>query len=163
MRQVPSADGLRLRLNVGCGDHPLEGWLNVDLVGPADFIGDARQMTCSDVDEIRCDHMLEHLPRADTQPLLDRFHSWLKPGGRLTVEVPNMAEIMRRGAKDPWWDQYIYGAQNHDGEFHRSGFVTGTLTAGLWAAGFKDVQVEAFLSSLAWRDGMPCLRAEGVA
>lgn len=152
-----------MRLNVGCGDHPLDGWINIDLIPPADIVGDIRTLDFTNVDEIRCDHMLEHVPRADVAAVLHRFRQWLRPGGRVSVEVPDMAAIMARGAADPWWEQYIYGAQNHEGEFHRSGFVAGTLTAALLAAGFREVSTVAFRSTLPWRDGMPCLLGEGVA
>ena len=109
----------RLRLNLGCSDAHVNGWLNVDLCQPADVIADLSERwpwEDSSVDEIYaadifehigdCPHTLEHNcercnPFFEDGPLRHwsgRIHvmneSWrvLKPGGILTMECPDAAK-----------------------------------------------------------------------
>jgi len=49
------------------------------------------------VDCITMFHVLEHLP--DPLSALRRIHSWLKPGGRFVIEVPNVASLCQHPAK----------------------------------------------------------------
>lgn len=153
-----------MRVNLGCGDFPLEGWVNVDAYNSAaDVQADMREVEFEGVEEVLMEHSLEHLPWADALPLLNRIYGWLAPGGVLRIEVPDMAEIMRRGASDPFWVPYIYGAQKpHEGEFHRSGFTDSALDYLLREAGFSEVGTRTFLSEHPWRTGMPCLAAVAV-
>jgi hypothetical protein len=104
-------------------------------------------------------HVLEHLPYADIIPVLQRVRSWMQPGSELVVEVPDMGEIMRQGEMNSLWLCYIYGSQEHEGEFHRSGFTEILLPQVLEAAGFQKVAVRKFLSDHPYRDDMPCLEA----
>jgi predicted SAM-dependent methyltransferase len=54
-----------LRLNLGCSDAHVKGWLNVDLCPPADQIADLSQRwpwnDCS-VGEVKAWDLFEHLP-----------------------------------------------------------------------------------------------------
>ena len=47
-------------------------------------------------DAVVCADVLEHLARPED--LLERIHSWLKPGGRLFVSLPNIANVSIRAA-----------------------------------------------------------------
>jgi len=78
-----------MKLNLGCCDERIDGFIGVDICEPADVIADLRERwpwDDSSVDEIRAFDILEHLP--------DKLHSlneaWrvLKPGGRFNIEVP---------------------------------------------------------------------------
>ena len=106
-------------------------------------------------------HLLEHLGIHETYTVLSRIRKWIKPGGRIVVEVPDMAAIMANPG--PSWPTDVYGSQSHEGEFHRSGFDTGRLAHALIHAGFTDVKVRQFLSENVNRPGMPCLEATGRA
>lgn len=78
-----------MRLNLGCSDSHLPGWLNVDWVKPADQLVDLTQTwpwPDSSVDEIRAFDVIEHLP----SQIHTMNEAWrvLKPGGRLDIFVP---------------------------------------------------------------------------
>jgi predicted SAM-dependent methyltransferase len=144
-------------VNLGCGKYPLPGYVNVDLHEPADVQGDVWDLNFDDVEAVRMDHFLEHFSHRVTLQLLMRVRSWMKPGGMLQVEVPDMDTIMGGGYKD--WLRYVYGSQQHEGEFHRSGFTTESLYAVLKDAGFTEIKTACFESEFKTRRGMPVLQA----
>lgn len=83
----------KIRLNLGCGRFKLQGFRNIDQfenVNP-DLVCDALKLPYSDgtVDEIYCGHMLEHLDREDGLKALMYWKALLKPGGKITVTVPD--------------------------------------------------------------------------
>lgn len=90
-----------MRLNLGCGNSPREGWTNVDLTP-----GDGVDIVCNlddgalplpddSVDESFGSHVLEHLHR----PLDFMAELWrvTKPGGRVVFQLPY-------GSSDDAWE-----------------------------------------------------------
>lgn len=157
-----------MRVNLGCGEFPLEGWVNLDAFPPEGHHevvkADMRKAVYHDLEEVLMEHSLEHIPWPDVVPLLMRIRSWMAPGGKIHIEVPDMREIMRRGELERFWMQYIYGAQlPHEGEFHRCGFTEATLTNLLTSTGWFVQESREFLSEHPYRPGMPCLSATAVA
>lgn len=82
-----------LKLNLGCSDAHMAGFVNVDCVAPADQIADLSQRwpwADSTVDEIIARDVFEHI--------IDKRHSmnesWrvLRNGGILTIEVPSASK-----------------------------------------------------------------------
>jgi SAM-dependent methyltransferase len=107
---LPAPASTGLRLNLGCGAFPLEGWQNIDaLPGCTDVAHtyDVRQglrELDGTVDEVYCGHLLEHLTPEEAQALLAECARVLRPGGRLGVVVPDTRAIMqaylsRRGVR----------------------------------------------------------------
>jgi predicted SAM-dependent methyltransferase len=155
-------DGERpVRLNLGAGGYPLDGFTNIDLFPPADIVGDFMEMSFAELKEVVMIHVLEHISHRNTLATLERVRSWMKPGARLVVEVPDMGMLM--AAPRERWLTDIYGVQTHDGEYHRAGFTFQTLRKAMRAAGFHDVAVRSFLSDHPRRTGFPCLEATGCA
>jgi predicted SAM-dependent methyltransferase len=149
-----------VKLNLGCGRFPLDGFTNVDLhADEADINGDLRELEFSGVEEIRMIHLLEHFSWRETQTVLERVKGWLAPDGLLRVEVPDMQRIMKMGTEDDWL-RYVYGSQQHDGEYHRSGFTESSLREALELAGFRELRTAWFNSDFETRPGMPCVQAE---
>lgn len=101
-------DGL-VRLNLGCGDKLLPGYINVDVApgrgGKApDVVADIRVMgpfgpDCAD--EIMAIHVIEHIDRWEVVEVLRRWLAVLKPGGRLVLETPNLISACRALLADP--------------------------------------------------------------
>ncbi len=87
-----------IKLNLGCGDYPLEGFVNVDTL---ERFGDEHwdilnpPYNNNSVDEIYAGHVIEHI-FPDTVPRA--LHDWrlvLKPGGILTVVIPDFDKAFR--------------------------------------------------------------------
>jgi hypothetical protein len=148
-----------VKLNIGSGEFPMDGWVNIDLFPPADIVGDVREMEFEGARAVNMDHSLEHFSYHEVAHLLRTIHSWCVSGADIRIEVPDMGEIMRRGDTDPLGMIYTYGAQSREGEFHLCGFTDASLKGLLEACGFKDVQTRVFLSEHRYRPGMPCLEA----
>ncbi|MEO0272296.1 MAG: methyltransferase domain-containing protein [candidate division WOR-3 bacterium] len=93
----------RLRLHLGCGEVYLQGYVNIDLPDckhsvmkpKVDVYGDIRQLRfpANSIDEVRLHHVFEHFNRIEALGLLIRWHRWLKVGGILHLEVPDLKGI----------------------------------------------------------------------
>ena len=147
------------RVNLGCGRFPLKDYCNLDAHEEADLSLDFGEVDFSGLEEVRMDHFLEHFSWRQTIPLLKRVHSWLVPGGLLRVEVPDMEAILDNWRSNDDWLRYLYGSQQHEGEYHKTGFTRATLLTAIHDAGFRDITVEKIVSDFKTRRGMPCLLA----
>lgn len=145
------------RLNLGCGEFPIEGWINVDLQPPADVVGDFTEMRFEHVDEVVMSHVLEHIPWTRTVPTLKLIRSWMLPDKRITIEVPDMEAVHERGKFDSYWLLATYGVQSSPGEFHMAGFTRVSLCLALRDAGFRPQDWRHFLSEHESRPGFPCV------
>jgi predicted SAM-dependent methyltransferase len=153
-----------MRLNLGCGHEPLEGYVNLDSYAvEADVQGDLRLLDFEDVTEVLMSHVLEHISWRETQDVLNRVHGWMRPGGLLRVEVPDMNLISREAMRNPDWLRYLYGSQEHDGETHRTGFTLTSLTKHITAAGFEILESHLFRSDNEHRYGMPVIQVLAAA
>jgi len=163
MRSLQPHGATQMKLNLGSGNVPLKGYTNVDLVPPADIVGDFLEMTFSDVEVVEMSHVLEHLPFRQTVPALERVRSWMVDDGALRVEVPDV-DVLR--AMDPaggdfqqWW----FGSQGAPGEFHCAGFNATTLQWALERAGWHSIGTQTFTSDNFNRVGYPCVSAVAFA
>ena len=81
-----------MKLHLGCGNNILSGWVNVDHESTvADLSVDLTVMPWpwgnNSVDEILMQQVLEHFDRPEL--ILAEAYRILKPGGKITVEVPH--------------------------------------------------------------------------
>lgn len=137
-----------VKLNLGCGHFPRDGYLNVDrrpLPG-VDLVAevDALPFAPGQVQEISSAHLLEHFPQEQLRrQLLPYFHALLEDGGRLHAVVPDAEAMLARYADGSYpfshLREVLYGAQDYDGDFHFNLFTPASLTALLEEAGFVDV------------------------
>ena len=99
----------RIRLNIGSDITQIAGFLSVDFnpkVNP-DVLAEADKLPMFDddsVDEIYASHVLEHLPYESKA--LEEWLRVLKPGGMLTVAVPNIVEIYSLYKHGSTWGEY---------------------------------------------------------
>lgn len=83
--------GCTVKLNLGCSDTRINGFLGVDVCPPADVVADLRlrwPWEDSSVEEILAHDVLEHLPQIHG---LNEAHRVLRPGGKLNIKVPAIA------------------------------------------------------------------------
>lgn len=99
-------EGDVLRLHLGCGENHFDGYVNIDYPpsqhsvqthAVADIFADITSLDFPDnsVDEIRSHHVFEHFTRPHALALLIRWHAWLKIGGKLHLETPDILECSR--------------------------------------------------------------------
>ncbi len=144
-------DGDPIKINLGCGEVPIENYINVDLHDDrADVKMDARNLAFADqsVDEIYSSHLLEHLGKHDVPVALKEWARVLKPGGLLRMNLPNLEWCLKNWlskTEDQRWGfalDTIFGMQKNDGEYHKTGFSKSSLVKLLTAAGFKDIEIK---------------------
>lgn len=124
-----------VRLNLGCNEWRLAGFVNIDCVtGPLiqpDVVADALRLPFRDgsVDEIYAGHILEHF--ALTEPALPEWHRVLRRGGRITVTTPDVERslrALRAGDIDlDWFQKTVFGSGERRGQDHHAVFTTDIL------------------------------------
>ena len=92
------AGGQRIPADI-CG--PEYEQVAIDMVPPADIIGDVRCLPFPDehADMVYSAHLLEHLPEDDTVTALREWRRVLKPGGQLIVRVPDAQAACKQAAE----------------------------------------------------------------
>lgn len=101
--------GSPVRLNLGCGDKILPGYVNVDVVESRagkrpDVICDLHRLTPfadDSTDEVMAIHVVEHFWRWEVEDILREWVRVLKPGGRMVLECPNLTSACEEFLKDP--------------------------------------------------------------
>lgn len=91
--------GDKIRLNLGCGDERIPGFLNCDLYEEkADMRFDAKALPFPDntVDEIRAYHLIEHFTFQTAFVVLKEWLRALKPGGILVMETPDFLNTCKK-------------------------------------------------------------------
>lgn len=152
-----------MKLDIGSGGKSDLGpdWLGVDAyVATADIQAQMWElpMVSGSVAAIFSSHALEHVSMKQIQPTLQEWHRVLKPGGVLTLRVPDLAWCMEQWLQRPTFGfemMRIFGNQGHDGEFHKCGFTTGLLHQALTSAGFEIQSIDPV-----WSHAQQTLSAE---
>ena len=88
-----------MKLNLGCGPNPKEGWVNVDV----DDYGNNKIIKCdltkevpfedNSVDEILMDNFIEHIPRERYFWFLEEIYRVCKQGAKVTIYAPHFTGI----------------------------------------------------------------------
>jgi len=86
---------LPIRLNIGCGDKYLPGFVNCDKHPGGDLECEAFPLPFATdyADELWAIHLVEHLPRKLVGKAVDEWYRVLKPGGKLVLELPCLNKI----------------------------------------------------------------------
>ena len=113
-----------VKLNLGCGDKILPGYINVDIdssrsekhpdlksgSNPSlttkrpDLDADIRDLSrikSSIADEILAVHVIEHFYYWEVVPLLKSWRRLLKPGGKMILECPNLLSACQLIVENP--------------------------------------------------------------
>lgn len=141
-----------IRVNLGCGHLPLEGYVNVDsrdLPG-VDVVADVRNLPFDNgsVDEFFSAHFLEHFPEQQiVRVLLPYLRQKLSPNGRFRAVVPDVDAMMREYVAGRYeYDklrEVVYGSQDYDGDFHYNMYTPESLSRILSDTGFVAIDIVA--------------------
>lgn len=149
-----------LRLNVGCGDKKINGFVNIDVrkTSSTDIVSKAwkiKNIPENSVDLIYSRHMLEHLYLSDAKKTLKHWYKLLKKSGSLNLITPDLhfhckqligktkskkfdSEIEHAMAGFYGWHDPNRGGNKFDS--HKWGYSFSTLEQLLVESGFKFVQ-----------------------
>jgi SAM-dependent methyltransferase len=159
-----AAQGDDIRLNLGAGHIPREGYLNVDArpMDGVDIVSDISNLPFGPgtVSEIHSEHLLEHFPEeALRRRFLPYWVSLLKPGGTFSAVTPDAGAMLDEYAAGRFSFEDLrlvtFGGQEYDGDFHFTMFTSDRLGALLREAGLADITVKA-----AGRRNGACLEME---
>lgn len=152
-----------VRLNLGCGDKILEGYVNVDVVASRrgcepDVLCDLHDLSVfpdDHADEVMAIHVVEHFWRWEIETILREWVRVLKPGGRMIVECPNLIAACEEFLRDPqrhagagqegqrtMWVFYGDPAWRDPYMIHRWGYTPASLQALMESAGLAQVRQE---------------------
>ncbi|MGE5214421.1 MAG: class I SAM-dependent methyltransferase, partial [Nitrospirota bacterium] len=167
-----------VRVNVGCGKNPIEGWINLDVVShPGVYFWDCRSgLPFSDgaVAVIYSEHFFEHLDlETEARPFLRECLRCLESEGVLRLVVPDAGTYLRAysgpwdalaemrplaRAADGWRDQRLGWIYQTKMQFmnaifrqraeHKYAYDAETLVLIIRQAGFADVIVQQFEISI---------------
>ncbi len=129
-----------LRLNLGSGDKPIDGWENIDRKNETE----AYPLECEDnsVDEIRASHILEHFPTVEVPKVLKHWVEKLKPGGVIKISVPDFRKITDayRDGKKINISGVVMGGQVDKNDYHKSLFDQAALGKLMQFAGLVNIE-----------------------
>jgi SAM-dependent methyltransferase len=152
-----------LRLNLGCGDKILPGYVNVDVVESRagqrpDVVCDLHDLAPfadASADEVLAVHVVEHFWRWEVAAILREWVRVLKPGASLVLECPDLASACTTFLADPlqgarpdaagqrtMWVFYGDPQWQDPLMVHRWGYTPESLAALLSEAGLVDVRRE---------------------
>jgi len=133
-----------MKISLGCGRTRKDeaGWVYVD-VDPAvepDVVADMRRLPpeLDNAEEIEAIHAIEHVPWWETEGLLRHWHEWLRAGGRLVVECPDLEGYARAYVRGEIGAQEMNRAAYERGE-HKTFLDATRLRRLLERAGFRRI------------------------
>jgi SAM-dependent methyltransferase len=151
-----------MKLNIGSGPCPKDGWTNVDAdpTVSADVHADAlaylASLPADSVQEVYAGHFLEHLEKPAADRFLAECYRVLAPGGVCAIVVPDTREILKRyiaqaideipfdgrlwrlNDLDDVCGWFLYGSVNPSR--HLWSYDEFTLRRAMRAAGFEDLK-----------------------
>ncbi|AXI78957.1 class I SAM-dependent methyltransferase [Peterkaempfera bronchialis] len=167
------------KIQIGGGGHRIEGFLNIDIVPPADLLWDVREgipLADDSTQEVFSEHFLEHIdyPRS-AKHYAHEAHRVLAPGGQLITGVPDAAYVLSQYPAPPeqatemierWYAKrecrsdintyldlinYVFRDQDDDPTYnpHYWAYDHGKLVQLFCEAGFKTVEPWTFDPTMA--------------
>ncbi len=134
-----------LKLNVGCGSKPLNGYTNIDVqTKAADINAECTDLPFekSTVDEIVSFHLIEHMDKVHAEKALVHWYNLLKPGGKIVIECPDLEEIIKKYllTKNEELLYSIYGRNRYKYDVHLWGYTKESISTLLSSIGFSNIK-----------------------
>jgi glycogen(starch) synthase len=139
-----------IRVNLGCGEKPLAGYINIDCrrVPEVDVVADVRRLPFGErsLFEIHSAHLVEHFPANHLRRvILPYWKTLLRSGGILRTVCPNwqaMIQHLSRGEMSlEDFHLVTFGGQEYDTDTHFAMYTPGTFSAILTETGFRNIQI----------------------
>lgn len=153
-----------MKLNLGCGPNKLDGYVGCDIIDHpgVDYVCSVDSLPFDDelVDEVLCEHIIEHLTFEQANRALVEWFRVLKVGGDLVIECPDLLGICKQFVESNEFGRYtshngrwplichLYGHQRGNSEdekfsqIHKSGYTFEHLQYVLTGIGFEDFRAE---------------------
>lgn len=140
-----------VRVNLGCGNKYLDGWINVDKGDwTKDVDSDLTKLPFDDdyADEALSVHVIEHFYVWEAPDVLEEWLRILKPGGKLIIECPDLQKTilhMANGETRPELTMWpLYGDPRYGDPLmcHKWGYTPNSLSKLMDYVGFKDITEE---------------------
>lgn len=149
-----------MKLHLGCGQVYLDGYTNIDFPlsehtvqekSVADEFHDLTKLyyKAKSIDEVRLHHVYEHFPRHIALAMIISWHTWLKQGGRIHIEVPDFEESAKLVVDNKASDhdrkvalRHIFGSNEAPWATHYEGWSEHSLREVCELLGFKNIQIE---------------------
>jgi predicted SAM-dependent methyltransferase len=151
--------GCPLRLHIGCGSQHFDGYINIDyppsehnlVQVKADVYADIKSLDfpVGSVDEIRLHHVFEHFNRVTALAMLIKWHKWLKIGGLLYIETPDLLGSAKTLVSDASWKtkmgvvRHLAGDQTAEWGYHVDHWFAERFEHTLGALGFGSLQTQS--------------------
>jgi autotransporter strand-loop-strand O-heptosyltransferase len=168
MENISAIDTSRIwpvKLNLGSGIHPREGYVNVDLHHTADQKMDALKLTYDDgaVGEVYSSHLLEHFGKNEVPRALREWSRVLRDGGKLELEIPDLQWCLKNFLDKPENEKWgfpldtLFGIQDNDGEYHKTGFSKERIKSLLSDTGFINISIRDV-----WSHDQNCFHVQAI-
>jgi len=136
----------KLKANLGCGDRQIPGFIGIDLyphdneIIKMDF-KDLSKFEDGIFNEILASHVFEHIIPYEINDVLIEWNRVLSPGGKLTMELPDILEICKHFENSNKDERYrlincMYGTNYGPGQTHYFGWYDEIVFDHLYGAGF---------------------------
>jgi len=147
-----------MKLHLGCGQVHLDGYVNIDFPpdkhtiqvnSKADEFHDLLSLRYKkeSINEVRLHHVYEHFTRPVSLALLASWHSWLKIGGEIHIEVPDFDRTAKVALNRLTSEnnkmvalRHIFGSNEADWATHYEGWNAARLRKVYELAGFEVVR-----------------------
>lgn len=152
---LASSESAVMKLHLGCGTRYLDGYINIDHPPSehtvqstivVDRYADITELNypVNSIDEVRLHHVFEHFPRQIALALLCRWTDWLKPGGILRIETPDVMASARALVSPLTSDggrqqivRHLFGSHEAAWAAHWDGWYKARFRSTLMALGFR--------------------------
>lgn len=172
-----------LRLNLGCGEAKLDGFVNVDIIESdivkPDILCDIRRQNLpyddNSVDDVYMIHCIEHIEMIYWDFIFKEVNRVLKPMGTFLLSYPEFGECAKRflnntGGIRNFWRMTLYGRQLFPTDYHVSPMDSKSLkefldSYGYYRINFKPESEAAPYNTIlvALKDPAPCMREDVIA